>query len=179
MKFKDLPNESEVIRLYKDKFVDSYSMPSINTVYLFHEHIGPDYKYKFTVHSNIYVAYAYLLENKDVEVVCDFFSDNFPFLYGYHIGQVDCDMGNGVNTPFLYSNSKILIDSLRIFNSIPYHFLEYGCDINYCNHEDNTSVYKFIDEQNKFLSVFGGYGFVTDTYDELIKRLSILEIMAS
>lgn len=160
MRFKDLPPFHEV----KERFFQLHEPMSFegHWVYLYREDLSVESK-----HSTILHAHDYLEKNQDIEVSDAFFGGNFPFMQVQEVSSQD-SMGD--------EDFEFVI-GLKIFEDMSYNFL--------ITHSDTHPRYNTADFQSKlksekkFVTRYGTACFVTQSYEELVKRLEVLQVMSA
>lgn len=185
MNFKGLPSYEEITSFY-DSVYDSERV-KLAAVFLYHKHRSSRFKYALSTHSSLIGAYSFLLNHRKFEVYDDFFGKGFPFIFGRHISH---SSSAGIPSGYgkfgaTYSNHGIIITGLSIVNPE-----KYTTFLPYCDHflhgevSKDSFLYntcygrKYLIHNSRGRGFVPGYSyFESSTYDELVKRLSVITIM--
>lgn len=173
MKFEDLPPFSEIINTRNELYCGESKFDREICMYHPAVHI-------YTSHASIHDAWKYLKSRPETEVSDAFFGNNFPFLAGNSTRE------NSVSS---HPITAVIIRDLHIFKNfekLPEHVKRNSCDFHllpYSNMGDKFK--KFIENKEVFISVYktyplrnkGYYYFATKTYDELVQRIGLMEMM--
>lgn len=168
MRFEDMPNYEELSRMCNEYY--TYDALSTSRVYLFHKHSSNRYLHAFTTHRNMRHAYDYLRENQEIEVLDDFFGNNFPFIRSkitpvIYLDDNTLDPSEMDGQDIYRSDSKIMVRDLKILNQISNEDLE----------KDNDS--KLVSPPCKFFAMKRHYSFYVNNYGELVDRLTVSLVM--
>lgn len=181
MRFSDLPSRQEILDLSNEYYndLDIFS----KHIYMSHQHRSSNFKHTFSEHLSLSHAYAYLRDNPKIEVIDDFFGNNFPFIVGTHITELVPHLSRRFKKDkSFYSNHGIIVKELRAVDLLNPRILLHGYVIN--NESAYTTTmskvsrkYKYCAEHN-LNSIMHSLYFEGNTYQEVLDKLDVTKIMA-
>lgn len=173
IKFKNLLDRDMILKSCNEIYGYDHRLSDYK-VYLRHANKSDRFNDGISSHSTFSDAYDFLKENPELEVRDDFFGNNFPFLYGAH--HFHYENGNHLH----HQTKTITIRHLKVFESISRDIIENNSDFN-PSHDSNAPYLDFLISSHKAgltVSTFGLSCFTSVTYDDLLKKLNILEVMS-
>lgn len=178
MRFKDLPSLEEILSYYDEVYCHDISY-SYRYCYLLVHKTNDGGEKMVTAHNTLNSAHDYLRFNPEVEVLDDFFGNNFPFLKCLTLSMY---MDN-LNTGVVFSHkTAIVISLLSILRTTPMKHKHEFCDFDILNRglygfKNFEEFHDLILKQNKYLSTINTAYVASLTHDHLKERIDILKIM--